>query len=153
MKSNYLFPHTYKNLGWMVLVPSAIAGFLIVAFNYEPKFLELTVPAFFVNQFFGDEMWFGFIKNNILNEVIGVLLIVSALLVAFSKEKEEDEFIAKIRMESLVWATYVNYGILLLAMVFVYDLSFFWVMIINMFTILFIFIIRFNWLISKFRSA
>ena len=69
-----------------------------------------------------------------------------------SEAEKMDEMISKIRLESLVWATYINYGILLLAMIFVYDMSFLWVMILNMFTILIFFIIRFNWQILKFKK-
>jgi hypothetical protein len=53
----------------------------------------------------------------------------------------------------LVWATYVNYGVLLLAFIFVYDLSFLWIMIFNMFTILAFFIIRFNWQLYKLHNT
>ncbi|VAW16950.1 hypothetical protein MNBD_BACTEROID05-629 [hydrothermal vent metagenome] len=102
---------------------------------------------------FGEKKFVGIVNNNILNEILGISMIVGSILVAFSKEKDEDEFISKIRLESLVWATYLNYAILFLAFIFVYDLSFLWVMIFNMFTILIFFIIRFNWQIRKFRKT
>ena len=95
---------------------------------------------------------FGFIENNVLNEILGVLIIVSGLIVAFSKEFDEDELISKMRLETLVWTIYWNYGILLAAFLLVYDFSFYWVMVFNMFTPLMLFIVRFNWLIRKFRS-
>jgi hypothetical protein len=93
------------------------------------------------------------ITNNILNDIIGILIIISSLLVAFSKEESEDEYISKIRLESLVWAVYVNYGILLFSFLIIYDISFLWVMLFNMFTILIFFIVRFNWQISKLKKS
>jgi len=84
-------------------------------------------------------------ENYVLDEIASILLITGALLIAFSKEKSEDEFIAKIRLESLVWATYVNYAILILAIMFVYEMTFLWVLVFNMFTLLIFFLIRFNW--------
>lgn len=153
MKLNYLFPNRYKNIGWLILVPSAIVGLITLIVEYEPSFLDLNVPAIFVNELIGKQQFFGMVKNNILNEILGVLIIISSLLVAFSKEKIEDEYISKIRLESLVWAVYVNYGILLFSFIFIFDLSFLWVMIFNMFTILLFFIIRFNWQISKFKKS
>ena len=93
------------------------------------------------------------VNNNILNEIFGILIIISSLFVAFSKEKSEDEYISKIRLESLVWAVYFNYGILLFSILFVFDFSFLWVMIFNMFTVLLFFIIRFNWQISKLKKS
>ena len=158
MKSNYLFPHKYKKFGWMVLVPTLVVG-LITFFNeYEPSFLNFNMPAIFMESVGfppdqANDRLFGMVKNNILNEIIGVTLIISSLIVAFSKEKSEDEYIANIRLESLVWAVYVNYGILLLSFMFVYDFAFFRVMVFNMFTLLFFFIIRFNWQISTLQKS
>lgn len=153
MKSNYLFPHKYKKIGWMILVPSAIIGFIVLLGDYEPAFLNWHVPAIFIDEFLGEKQLFGISQENVLNEILGVLTIIGLLLVAFSKEKYEDEFIAKVRLESLVWATFINYGILLIALILVYGLSFLWVMVFNMFTILMFFIIRFNWLIYKSKVS
>jgi hypothetical protein len=94
----------------------------------------------------------GTVNNNILNEIVGVLIILSSIFVAFSKEKEEDEYISKIRLESLVWAVYVNYGILLISLLFIYDFSFLYVMIFNMFTVIIFFIIRFYWQLNKLKN-
>jgi len=151
MKSNYLFPHKYKKIGWMILVPSAILGLIALVGNYEPAFLNWRVPSILMSGMQGKSV-FSVTNQNLLNEILSILCIVSLLLVAFSKEKNEDEFIAKIRLNALVWATYVNYGILLIAFVAVYGFSFLWVMVLNMFTILIFFIIRFNWLIYKSKS-
>ena len=111
------------------------------------------MPSLFNEKIFGDSELFGTVKDNLLNEILGMVLIVSSLLVAFSKEEGEDEYIAKIRLESLVWAVYLNYGILFIAFIFVFGMSFLWVMIFNMYTILWFFIIRFNWQISKIKNS
>ena len=153
MKLNYLFPNRYKKIGLIILIPSLILGLIVVIYDLEPEMFDLNVPAVFVNDIFEDSAFMGITNNNILNEICGVFLIISLILVAFSKEKQEDELINKIRLESLVWATYLNYGILLLAMIFVYDLSFLWVMIFNMFTILLFFIVRFNWQVMKLNKT
>jgi hypothetical protein len=70
-------------------------------------------------------------------------------MVGFSKEKNEDEFIANLRLSSLLWAVLVNYGLLLLAFVFVYGFPFLNVMVYNMFTVLIIFIARFNYILHR----
>lgn len=152
MKRTFLFPHRYKKVGWLFLLPSFMIGLFSLILEWEPTWLDCSVPAIFIDEVFGQSELIGVVKNNVLNEICGILIIVGGILVAFSKEKVEDEFIAKLRLESLVWATYVNYAILLLAMVLVYDFSFFWVMIFNMFTTLIIFIIRFNWMIAKLKK-
>lgn len=152
MKRKYLLPHKCKKFGWLMLAPAFTVGLLSLVFSWEPDWLDFQLPAIFIDEIFGPSELMGWINNNILNEICGILIIIGGILVAFSKEKVEDEFITKLRLESLVWATYVNYAILLLAMVLVYDFSFLWVMIFNMFTTLIIFIIRFNWMNVKLRK-
>jgi hypothetical protein len=152
MTTKYLFPYKYKKIGWLILVPSAILGLVSLLVSYEPSFLNFNVPAIFINELFGDMKLVGMDNNNISNDIVGLLIIICSLLVAFSKEKSEDEYISKIRLESLVWAVYVNYGILLLSFLIIYDSSFLWVMMFNMFTILIFFIIRFNWQISRLKK-
>ncbi len=153
MKENYLFPYKFKKIGWLILIPSAIVGLIILIGEIEPDFLDFNVPAVLIDEIFEDKKLFGIVRNNILNEILGIFLIVSALLVAFSKEKTEDEYISKIRLESLVWAVYINYGVLLVSFLFIYGLSFLWVMIFNMFTVLIFFIIRFNLKIIKLKKS
>jgi hypothetical protein len=87
-----------------------------------------------------------------LDEISGLLLIIGGLLIVSSKAKSEDEFISKIRLESLLWATYVNYFILILTIIFIYDLIFFWILVFNMFTVLIFFIFRFNWVLYKSKK-
>jgi hypothetical protein len=153
MKLNFLFPHQYKKIGLTILIPSIIIGLIVVNYDLEPELFDMNVPAIFVDEIMGEEFIFGTTRNNVLNEIIGVVLILSFLMAAFSKEKQEDELIAKIRLESLVWATYVNYAVLLFSMIFIYGISFLWVMIFNMFTILLFFIIRFNWQVHKLNKS
>lgn len=153
MKLNYLFPHRFKRIGLMILIPFILLGLYVVNYDIEPEIFDFNVPAVFVDEFFGEKFVFGMTENNILNEIVGVILILSFLMVAFSKEAEEDELIAKVRLESLVWATYANYAVLLVSMVLIYGISFLWVMIFNMFTILLFFIIRFNWQVRNLNKT
>jgi hypothetical protein len=49
----------------------------------------------------------------------------------------------------LLWAVFVNYILLLLSFIFIYGTRFFNVMLYNMFTVLIIFIARFNYVLYK----
>ncbi len=99
-----------------------------------------------------DLQLFEIIETGISSELASIAIIVGGLIVGFSKEKIEDEFIYKLRKDSLVWAIIFNYFILTLTIIFIYDLSFFHVLIYNMFTPLLFFIIRFNFLKLKSKS-
>jgi len=158
MKTNYLFPSKYKKIGLIFFIPSFILGLTSMFFEYEPSFLDFKMPSFFLDKCFYEASLFlekgifGFEKDNILNEILGVILIVSSILLAFSKEKIEDEFISKIRLESLAWAVYLNYAVLLFSFLFLYGFSFLLILEFNMFTVLIFFICRFNWKLRKLRK-
>lgn len=155
MKTNFLLPHKYKVFGWVLLILGLISGIFLYATDFEPDMLTVKVLSIYNGDalFSGtDEGWFKLIENGIIDELAALAIIIGGLIVGFTKEKVEDEFIYKLRTESLVWAILVNYTILALAVIFVYDMLFFNVMIFNMFTPLFIFIIRFNFLKLKSTS-
>ena len=155
MKSRFLFSHKYKPLGWVLFVIGFILGVILTLNNFEfPKWEMSVFPliseekgALTLNPIFE---WS---TNNIADELASILIILGGILVSFSKTKDEDEYISKIRTESLIWATYVNYIVLILAILFVFDFSFFNVMIYNMFTMLLFFMVRFHYVLYKTKKA
>lgn len=154
MKSRFLFSHKYKPLGWVLLVVGSILGVVLMLNDFDYPSWEVQVfPLIGEEGILSSNTAFEWSWNNINDELAAFLLIIGGILVAFSKTEDEDEFISKIRMESLIWATYVNYIVLLLAILFVFDMAFFNVMICNMFTILFFFIFRFHYVLFKSKKV
>ncbi|MFZ2288030.1 MAG: hypothetical protein WAV93_13720 [Bacteroidales bacterium] len=153
MKTKLLLPNKFKTPGWIMLIPTTLFGLYIIFSDFEFDFLDARVFTFYSDEILGDSVTMGFIRKNLTYTLTGIIFIISAFFVAFSREKTEDEFIARIRLESLLWATYINYCILLLCFLFFYDFGFFYVMIINMFTILVIFIIRFQYLLHRAKKS
>lgn len=149
METRFLFPNRFKKIGWVLLIPSVIVGLFTFFTDYHFEFLDVNVFALYTESFMKPGGFFKIIENNIMDELAGIFLIVGAILVACSKEKNEDEFIARIRLESLLWAMYVNYFLLLLSILFVYDVGFYSIMVFNMFTLLLFFLIRFNFILYK----
>jgi hypothetical protein len=147
--TSLLLPHQFKKPGWFILIPAALAGILISIMDFDAQLLKGTVFAFVNDPLLGEDRFFSFIKTDLTNTVVGSLFIIGGLLVGFSREKKEDEYIAKLRLTSLLWAVWVSYILLLLAFLFIYGAIFFSVMVYNMFTVLIIFIIRFNFLLYK----
>lgn len=146
MKIHYLFPYSFKFIGLIILIPSLILGALFVFFDIQLEVFNAKVPALLADDLFGPQKdALTIIKNNITDEIAAIGLIVGALFFAFSREKLEDEYIAKIRLESLVWAVYLNYTVLILCFLFIYNFSFLQVMLYNLFTILIFFILRYQW--------
>jgi hypothetical protein len=149
MKTRYLFPNRFKKIGWIILFPATIMGIVMALYDYDLIKLESTVFAIYYGQLFEPSKTFTLIENNIADEILAILVIIGGLMAAFSEEKDEDEYIAKIRLESLLWATYINYGFLLFSVLFIYGLGFLQILIFNMFLLLFIFLMRFNFVLYK----
>lgn len=149
MKHSMTLPNKYKKIGWIILVPSLICGILSIISQFELEWLNATVFAIFHDEVLGKKSYFTWIDVNITNTLIGVLFITGALLVGFSREKREDEYIGGIRLSSLLWAVGVNYILLLLAFIFIYGSPFLDVMVYNMFTVLILFIARFHYILYK----
>ncbi|PHS51667.1 MAG: hypothetical protein COB01_09925 [Lutibacter sp.] len=154
MKSRFLLHHKYKPLGWFLFLIGLIFGIFLLINDFDYFNLELKVfPLIGESGLLSSNPSLEWSTNNIADELVSIVLIVGGILVSFSKTKDEDEYISKIRMESLIWATYVNYGILILAIIFVFDMSFFTVLIVNMFTVLLFFIIRFHYMLYKSKRV
>jgi hypothetical protein len=137
MKSVFLFPAKFKIIGWIFLIPSVIVGlFMLFDSELELKGLDWIIP------------WSGS-KDNLTNELVMLVVLVFAVLVAFTKTKEEDEYVQKIRLDSLVWSVYMNYAILFIGIIGFYNFDFLNLLVFNMYTPLFIFIARFQYYYNR----
>ena len=145
MLKQILLPNQFKLIGWILLVPSAILGFFLMLSDLESTLkINSKVFAIYNDEIMGSQRHTGIISTDITNTLVGVFFILGAMMVGFPKEKKEDEYVANLRLSSLMWAVWVNYVLLLLSFIFIYGMGFFHVMIYNMFTVLIIFIGRFN---------
>lgn len=154
MKTHYLLSNNFKIIGWVILILGLLTGIIFYKTILDGELLQTNVLVLYNSDglFDNNNGFFKIIKNGILDEIVAILIIVGGLIVGFSKEKIEDEFIFQLRKTSLVWAIIFNYIVLMFAIVFVYNMTFFEVLIFNMFTPLLFFIIRFNFLKYKSRN-
>ena len=154
MKTQFLLPNKYKIVGWFLLVPSFILGIILLfsGYDFDANF-KIKVFAFLSENILSPTKHFQWVENGILDEILLILIIIGSLFIGFSKTKNEDEFISQIRYESLVWANYLNLGLLILATLFVYDFPFFYVLLANVFAMMLFFILRFHYMIYKLNKA
>ncbi|MFZ2906769.1 MAG: hypothetical protein WAZ98_11245 [Cyclobacteriaceae bacterium] len=141
MKASNLLPNRAKKLGWLVLIPALLFGVAVMYFHFEIAGFEAIIP--YAEGIFSSSPT----PNNLTDELAAILFLIALVLIAFSEEKDEDEFVSKIRLESLQWSVYINYGLLAIAILFIYDDEFFQVLIYNMYTILIFFILRFYYVL------
>lgn len=143
MRKLPLLPHAFQKLGFVLIGPFLALGIAYLG-------CEFTIP--WLNWPMHSKGMLDFNNNNLTDELAAVGVILSLLLVAFSKEKTEDEAIQFFRLASLQWAVIVNYGVLVICIVLFYGGLFFSVMTYNMFTVLFIFIIRFRYVLFRYNQ-
>lgn len=135
MKTRFLFPHKWRIVGYLCFALDII--FAIV--------LKIAHPQG-VAQEIGQARPAGMILHT---DIFILLPILGLLLIAFSKEKIEDEQITQLRLDSLQWAIYANYSIFMLCVIFINGLQFLTIVAYNVITPLIIFIIRFRWKIYQ----
>lgn len=153
MKSIILLPNFLKKVGWTILGLSLVLWILHIFFEWEPKWLTVNYFTVLNTPIFGDLSWFQSMQQDLFYTMLMILPIVGGLLVGFSKEKVEDEFIDKLRLSSLLWAVLINYVVLLVLSLTVFGLAFMNVLTVHTFSVLLIFIVRFNYLLWKNRKG
>ena len=92
MKKDFLFPHAWRVPGWILTALFGAAGLawsidFVVWYTPDGKMQQ-------VSDLLGG--W--------IDEVIVIGLMAGLLLVAFSRERDEDEYTTRLRASSLVWA-------------------------------------------------
>jgi hypothetical protein len=155
MKNHFLFPNSFKKIGWILFVPSFIFSLYILTIDdsFTIDALDFNVLAIYNDGLFkSDNAFFKIIENNIGDELYVIGLIVGGILIGFSKLKNEDEMISKLRYESLVWATYFNYAIIILFTIFFFGIGYYSILMFNTFTLLLFFIIRFHYKIYQLNK-
>ncbi|MES2277314.1 MAG: hypothetical protein V4592_14900 [Bacteroidota bacterium] len=154
MLTKLLLPHRFKRIGWWLTILTTITAVMLFSGNYQGSWLDLGSYAFVSRAGMGAHHVGNMMKSNanIFGQVVAALLALSLLLVAFSKEKMEDEYIATIRSSAMIWAIWANYLLIFLIFLLVYGPTFVSLMLYNIFTVLILFIARFHYLMNKARE-
>lgn len=149
MKTNrYLLPRSFKRIGWALSIPSAIV--LLTHFFSGGVQQDTFMGSLFNTPYLRvvDVMCW----DNILLAIFMFLLMVGLLFIAFSREKTEDEYITKLRGDSLIWAVVVNAILMAVLSVTVYDGWFVFVSFFNLYTTLVLFIVKFHIVLNSFNK-
>lgn len=149
MNNKILIAHRWKTLGWFLAIPAFIGGLIFMAVD-AGEHLVVTLPDWMHHVIWADNGFFssnGPTKLALLDELICLALLLGLLLLAFSREKVEDEWIQQVRLESFQWAILVNTLLLMLFVVFTHGFPFLNVMVYNMFTPLLIFVGRYYYVL------
>ncbi|SHK65175.1 hypothetical protein [Chryseobacterium polytrichastri] len=113
---------------------------------------EISLPVFYNSGYFSTNEDVGLFKNieiDFFQNLFGILIIIGGVLVGYSKEKIEDEYISSLRLRSVFWSLMVTYSIILILFLTLFGILFFTAMIIIIFLPLILYIFRFNYLLLK----
>ena len=145
MRSNYLFPYGTRYFGIaLILVHIPIK---LLWDHYYPNGYDHSMSSSDTNGFLFSAPHLFFIGTTLM-------VLVGLFLVAFSRERVEDEQITQLRLDSLRWAIYLNYAILLFGLIFTRRSESDHILILNIWLPLLFFILRFQWVLYRLnRSA
>ena len=148
MNKNYLFPHRFRVIGWVLSVAAVVAYFCI---RDDFKMPALSLDILLYGD--GDE---GSPFRMATTDIISVampLLTIGLLFIGFSKEKVEDEFVHYLRAQSLIWATYVTSILFIVATLLIYGISYIYVPYSVFFVFLILFIIKFRIELRRYNKG
>ena len=137
-KTKYLFPYNSRFVG-IVLILVHIPIKLLWDAHYPGGYAHNTTSKGSDSALFSPPHLF-FIGTTLM-------VLIGLFLIAFSKEKIEDEQIIQLRLDSLRWAIYLNYAILLFSLVFTQGSDSKHILILNIWLPLLFFILRFQWVL------
>ncbi len=135
MKTRFLFPYWCKFLGLVLIVIHVPVMHISGHLGFDPHSDK------------GDDGVFS--QHHIFFITTIIFMVIGLLLVAFSKEKVEDEQISQLRLDSLQWAIYFNYLVLITTAVFMNHNDFRDILYLNLWAPLLFFILRFRWVIYR----
>jgi hypothetical protein len=137
MKTPFLFPYWCRYLGLALIVAHVPVVIFRDTLGFERHSESINANLFNSHHVF-------FIST-------ALLMAIGLFILAFSKEKIEDEQISQLRLDSLQWAMYVNYVLLIVSLVFSKDVDH--ILFLNLWLPLAFLIIRFRWVIFRLNMS
>ena len=148
MKKSYLLPVGFKKAGlWMVVPFFVLSVLCLYGVHMNLSFLSVKMPA--LADYSG---WFTTNETNLIDEIAMLGLLASLVFIGLSRERDEDEMTAHIRMQSFVWSAWATSAAIALGIFFVYDLEFVTFMFVAMYLYLALYAIKFNLAMCRERK-
>ncbi len=138
MRTKYLFPYKSRWIGLiLILLHVPVVGYWRKAYPGDDGH---GLPLMGGNSLLLSPGHLFFVTTSLL-------VLVGLFLIAFSKEKIEDEQIGQMRLESLRWAIYFYYFVIVLSIIFTGGIDFGDMLRLSTWVPLLFFIVRFRWVI------
>jgi hypothetical protein len=150
MKLTFLMPRNLRFLGIIFIVLGLILGISRFYFGNKPDMLEMKMFAF--SSSYLDTKYMEIVRNNLSEEITGFFLVAGLFLIAFSREKEENEQKNNLRLKAFYITAYLNFLFLLVSLFFTFGFAFIYMLIANMGISLLSYIVVFRTLLLQNHS-
>jgi len=158
MKKSYLFPTYFKKIGWIITLALLLYFLVSIIFDLECDF-NFYMPAFYyefdIGSLFGNQEYkfFKMTETSFGTTLLPIIIVIGLSFIAFSKNKNEDEYISKIREQSLVWSMIVGYFIFILFTLFIYGTPYIGVVVYDIYIFLILFVCKFNFELYRLKKS
>jgi hypothetical protein len=149
-KLSFILPRSFRFVGILFFILGLILGIARFKYGFKPDFLDMKMFAFYSSYL--ETKYMEIIRNNMGEEFTGFFLIAGLFLLAFSREKDENEQTDKLRLKAFYIAAYLNFLFLLVSLFFTYGIAFIYMLMANMGISLLAYILVFQTLCRLNRS-
>ena len=129
-KGSLLLPDFFRFPGYILVVAGSVFGMMRFWFDIKPKFLTMRVYAVY-SEYLG-EKYMHFIRDNMSEELVGVLLVLGIWLVALSRDRNETDEKTVARNRAFYISAYVQMIFLLFSLLFTFGIAFIYMLMIYM---------------------
>ena len=119
-----------------------LLGILRFYFDFKPGMLDQKVYA--VYSVYLKTRTMKVESNQLIEEIVGLLVILGLFMIAFAREKNESPQISSIRLKAFFISFYINTAFLIFSILFTFGLAFIYMTILNLVLPLSIYIIVFQ---------
>lgn len=158
MKTKFLFPHKFMNIGWLLIALAVVfelytklfgsIGFLtnVAVFSIYDSGIPLQNPSTI-------SPIMSFKRDDIHFEIFLILILLGCMFIGFSKLKNEDEFTFSLRLKSLIWSFYIIFSLMVTSVIFIYGIAFLSIQFFGLFAFLILYILKFHFVLYKAKKA
>lgn len=140
----FLLPYPVKFAGIILTLAGIVVGVFYLWFDFR-----FNMPVFAIFSSFLETKMFVTFTTNFADELTLLLLVAGLLLIVFSREKIETQYLNNAREKAMTKAIITNNIFLLLSILFVYGSGFIGILVINLFSFLLFFLFFFYLLKRK----
>jgi hypothetical protein len=150
-RNSLLLPFFFRLPGFILLAAGSVFGIMRFWFDIKPKFLHMKVYAFY-SEYLG-EKYFHFIRDNMSEELVGVLLVLGAWMVAFSRDKVETDEKSVLRLKAFYISALLQMIFLVVCLLTTYGIAFIYMLMMYMILPPASFFIAYRIMASRIKSV